>query len=609
MKAKYLLTRLCPVFPAICFAAAIALQTAAANAQPQPEVRHSEMRLDPSREATGRGSTSRSIEVPIEAAEPFLAVGVVWVGDEHLRISLRGSTDGRSWSDWREFPGDHDSTSRPGEHSVGLMLLDRRTRFVQYRIEGDGGAIAGLRLSFISPGATPGQMRERIQERAAETMNLMNQPPSTKYPKPPVVTRTEWGCPDGQITTHGTVSYTTVTHLIIHHTATGNEATDWAAVVRTIWNFHIFTNGWADIGYNYLIDPNGVIYEGRSGGDNVVGAHFSGVNSGTMGVAMLGTFTSIAPASRALNSLKKILAWKCDQRNLDPAGTSLHSASQLNLKIISGHRDGPGSTECPGNSLYPLLPSIRSDVSGLLSSAGVVAGVSAASFQVGALAPESIVALFGNSLAASTAAASSTALPVSLGGTSVTVRDNANNERLAPLFFVSEGQINFLMPQGLVSGPAVVIATSGDGRYSRGTINIAAVAPSLFSANANGRGVAAALALRVKADGSQSYEQVAVFDQSQNQFVAQPIDLGPESDQVFLVAFGTGIRFRNSLSGVTAKIGGLDSQVLYAGPASGFVGLDQVNIRLSRTLIGRGEIDLEISVDGNSANALKVKLR
>ena len=192
----------------------------------------------------------------------------------------------------------------------------------------------------------------------------MSKENQTKYPKPPVVTRTEWECPDRQITTHGSLSYTIVTHLIVHHTAMGVEepSSDWPALVRSIWNFHVLERGWADIGYNYLIDPNGVIYEGRSGGDNVIGAHFSGVNAGTMAVALLGDFTAAAPTTDALNSLKEILAWKCDQCGLDPEGRSLHEASQLILNTISGHRDGPKATECPGDALYLLLPAIRAEI-------------------------------------------------------------------------------------------------------------------------------------------------------------------------------------------------------------------------------------------------------
>ncbi|HKQ77114.1 MAG TPA: N-acetylmuramoyl-L-alanine amidase [Blastocatellia bacterium] len=439
-------------------------------------------------------------------------------------------------------------------------------------------------------------------------MSEENKTPSTKYPKPLVVTRTEWGCPDGQITTHGSLSHTTVTHLITHHTAMGSETpgSDWPAVVRSIWDFHVFERGWADIGYNYLIDPNGVIYEGRSGGDNVVGAHFSGVNAGTMGVALLGDFNDGAPTTEALNSLKKILAWKCDQRDLDPTGRSLHLASQLEMNTISGHRDGPGATECPGNSFYPMLPEIGAEVRNLLSSEGLLAVASAASFKAQTLAPESIVALFGSGLANSTDIAASTPLPVSLGGTTVTIRDSANKEELAPLFFASERQINFLMPPGLANGEAAIIVANADGRLSRGVATLSSVAPAIFSANANGHGVAAAVALRASADGSQRYEPVAVFDQAKNKFVAAPIDLGTESDQIFLVAYGTGIRFRHSLGAVAAKIGGVSSQVLFAGPASEFAGVDQVNVRLSRNLRGRGSVDFELIVDGQAANVVNL---
>ncbi len=142
-----------------------------------------------------------------------------------------------------------------------------------------------------------------------------------------------------------------------------------------------------------------------------------------------------------------------------------------------------------------------------------------------------------------------------------------------------------------------------------GVAQIAAVAPGLFSANATAQGVAAASALRVRADGSQSYEVVAQFDQAQNKFVALPIDPGPATDQVFLVLFGTGIRFRSSLSAVTAKIGGADADVLYAGAHGGFVGLDQVNVRVPRSLAGRGEVDIVLMVDGRMANVVRVSIR
>jgi uncharacterized protein (TIGR03437 family) len=99
----------------------------------------------------------------------------------------------------------------------------------------------------------------------------------------------------------------------------------------------------------------------------------------------------------------------------------------------------------------------------------------------------------------------------------------------------------------------------------------------------------------------------------QNKFVAAPIDLGPDlgnaSDQVFLVAYGTGVRGRSSLGAVEMKVGGVSAEVLYAGFADGFFGLDQINMRLSRSLIGRGEVDLELTVDGVKANLLKLQIR
>lgn len=585
-----------------------------------PNVRHREMTLAVKQGDPGKSFViSDAVPVPIERAEPFLAVGIAWFsrpapGNDD-RLSLRSSVDGVVWSEWLPVDADSDSMNEGGERVSVLLLLDQQTRFVQYRIANDAQGlvtVSGLRMAFISPGATPPGMQENIQRKMREVMSA-EAVQQSKYPKPPVVTRTEWGCPDGQITTHGNLSYTTVTHLIVHHTFSPSTATnnDWAALVRSIWNFHVFSNGWADIGYNYVIDQNGVIYEGRAGGDNVVGAHFSGVNGGTMGVVIIGDFTALPPPASALNSLKRLLAWKADQRGIDPTGQSRHAASGLTLNNISGHRDGPGATECPGDAFYPLLPNIRVDVKTLLAEISSVTSVSAASFSGTSLASDSIVAAFGEHLASSIQVGSSTPLPTTLAGTTVSVRDSANMEKVARLFFVSPQQINFLMPAGLASGPATILIVNGDGKLAAGSVNIATIAPSLFAANANGRGVPAANLLRVRQDGSYVYEPVAYFDSIQNQFVAVPVDPGSENagEQVFLVVYGTGIRGRGSLGSLSAKIGGVDAEVLFAGAAEGFYGLDQVNLRLPRALAGRGEVDLELVVDGVKANSLKLQIK
>jgi uncharacterized protein (TIGR03437 family) len=241
--------------------------------------------------------------------------------------------------------------------------------------------------------------------------------------------------------------------------------------------------------------------------------------------------------------------------------------------------------------------------------ANVLACVSAASYATSGVATESIVAAFGTGLATSTQVAATVPLPTSLAGTLVHVKDSANVERVASLFFVSAGQINYQIPPGTAAGTATVTVTSGDGGLSSGTMLIAPISPGLFSAASSGQGVAAGLALRVKGDGTQSFEEIARFDTGQNKFVSIPIDLGPSTDQVFLILFGTGIRSRSALSAVTAGVGGTGSEVLFAGPQGGFVGLDQVNVRLARSLIGRGEVDVALSVDGAAANTVRINIR
>ncbi|MGH8598448.1 MAG: hypothetical protein ACREXT_17485, partial [Gammaproteobacteria bacterium] len=194
-------------------------------------------------------------------------------------------------------------------------------------------------------------------------------------------------------------------------------------------------------------------------------------------------------------------------------------------------------------------------------------------------------------------------------GTTVRIKDSLNTERSAPLFFVSPTQVNLQIPPGTASGAATITITSGDGAVSTGTAQIAAIAPGLFTADASGRGLPAATVLRVRADGSQGFEPVARFDPVTNKFIAVPIDLGPATDRVFLVLFGTGLRFRGSLSAVTMGIGGANADVQYAGAQGTLVGLDQVNALLPRGLIGRGEVDVALSVGGQMANMVKVSFK
>lgn len=238
-----------------------------------------------------------------------------------------------------------------------------------------------------------------------------------------------------------------------------------------------------------------------------------------------------------------------------------------------------------------------------------LASASAASYGNTRFASEQIVSAFGAGLATATQAATSTPLPTTLAGTTVRARDSVGTERLAPLFFVSPGQINYQLPEGTANGNATITVTSGDGSLSGGTLPVQTVAPGLFSANANGAGVAAAVVLRVKANGAQSYEPVAQFNSSTSRFVAVPIDLGPAGEQVFLILYGTGLRKRSAQANVTATIGGTAAETLFAGKQGSLTGVDQVNLRIARSLMGRGEVDVVLTVDGVIANTVRINIK
>lgn len=235
--------------------------------------------------------------------------------------------------------------------------------------------------------------------------------------------------------------------------------------------------------------------------------------------------------------------------------------------------------------------------------------VSAASYRGERLAPEEIVAVFGNGLATATQIATTLPLPTQLAGTSVKIRDSKGVERPAPLFFVAPTQVNYLIPAGTAEGLATVLISSGDGTVSGSVVEIANVAPGLFVADASGRGLPAASALLFKADGTQSSQPVARFDTTNSRFVAVPIDLGTESDRVFLSLFGTGVRKRSSLENVRAIIGGVEAPVLYAGEQGGFAGLDQINLELPRALAGSGLVNLTLIVDGRTANIVQIHIQ
>jgi uncharacterized protein (TIGR03437 family) len=234
--------------------------------------------------------------------------------------------------------------------------------------------------------------------------------------------------------------------------------------------------------------------------------------------------------------------------------------------------------------------------------------VAAPTYEQGELAFEAIASIFGSHLSTGSGVALSQPLPTTLGGSTVTVRDSQGSERLAPLFYVSPTQINYQIPVGTAAGVATVYVTSSDGTASACQVTISQVKPGFFTANSSGRGLAAADVQRVKADGQQSFERVAHFDQI-GQLVPTPIDLGPEGEQVYLVLYGTGLRFRSSIQGVTAKVGGHAATTAYAGPQPQFAGLDQVNVLIPRAAKGAGDVDVTLTFDGKAANTVRARVK
>ena len=241
----------------------------------------------------------------VEAPGLFRGLGLL--SEKHFKARVRGSQDGVTWGEWREVEVGHEGGT--------LVWFDDAIRMVEAIGAGP------MRLFFIEPGRIePGRIEPGSAKTGLETRR-------GAAGDPPIVTRAGWGC-GAECAPKEAPIYANVTHLIVHHSAGANASSDWASVIRSIWVLHVKGNGWNDIGYNFLVDPNGIIYEGRAGGDGVIGAHFSGVNTGTMGVCMVGTFTSQAPGRAAVESLKKVLGWQAEsgswtqpgRRGTRPAG-------------------------------------------------------------------------------------------------------------------------------------------------------------------------------------------------------------------------------------------------------------------------------------------------
>ena len=293
---------------------------------------------------------------------PFPAshVGLRWRGSEADLVEICWQVAGE-WGAWRRLSIWHDA----GDHDARLVaagLVRPAPGATRLGVRWSAGA-SGLEAVVIDASCDP--PRVPVADRPAP-------------PQPEIITRAGWGADEGM--RKGPVEFAPISKLIVHHTVTPNDDPDPAQTVRAIYAYHTRHNGWNDIGYNFVVDQQGRVYEGRwarvyrpgeaptgedESGRGVIGAHAKAVNPGTAGIAVLGDYSGgVVPPGPALDGVVRVLAWKAARHGIDPKGAAPFTAkdgSQRTFPNIAGHRD-VGETGCPGGRLYERLPEIRQRV-------------------------------------------------------------------------------------------------------------------------------------------------------------------------------------------------------------------------------------------------------
>jgi uncharacterized protein with LGFP repeats len=312
------------------------------------------------------GDATKSGPARLAARETagFGLVGITWQPRSGTGVlaQVRTRSAGR-WSDWRTLPvdGRHgpdrgQSAGRDGTDPVWVGTADG----VQARVAStDGAPVRDVRLSLVDAGTSASDAT------FGATTGTTTAP--APYARPGIVNRAAWGADeslrsynaDCDVPKYGS----TIKAAFVHHTAGSNTYTSdqSAAIVRGIYAFHVKSRGWCDIGYNFLVDRFGRIFEGRYGGITlpVVGAHTENYNTDSFGVSLMGDFTTTEPSAAIMESAAKLLAWKLDGNYRNPNGTVVMNGTTLS--VISGHRDTK-ATECPGSKVYAKLPALRSRV-------------------------------------------------------------------------------------------------------------------------------------------------------------------------------------------------------------------------------------------------------
>lgn len=314
---------------------------------------------------------------PVEADGPFSMVALRLPAG--ASASLRTSTDGQDWSDWRdaESLGDEAEGPDPSTPEDRAGGWTRRTQpmwvgeasWLQVRV--GGASPADVEATLID---SAGLRRSAVKQAADRVAAALRPAPAAAADAPfPYVSRRGWGA--NESLRRRNPSYAKAPRFgVLHHTAGSNDygPDDGPAVVRGIYYYHAVTLGWNDIGYNLLVDRFGRIYEGRHGGIDraVIGAHAQGFNATSFGVSVMGNFSSRQLPSAAMRSLARVFAWKFELHGIDPRATFAVTSGGSNrwrrgasvtVNAISGHRD-LGLTSCPGTQAYGQLRELRQRV-------------------------------------------------------------------------------------------------------------------------------------------------------------------------------------------------------------------------------------------------------
>jgi N-acetylmuramoyl-L-alanine amidase-like protein/VCBS repeat protein len=324
--------------------------------------------------AAGDGRT-RVVSRP-QSVIGYGTVGVTWdraaeVEDHAISLQARTRTDGR-WSAWSdiEYHGEHAPDpgsvearrARPGSDP----LVIGRVRKVQVRTTTAGAPPADMRLALVDPGRAAGTKTDRPAIDAASLPSSRSLSPTSAAaavytPMPGIFSRAQWGA-DERGRDAGSLRYYEVHAGFVHHTVNSNNYSeaDVPGIIRSIYAYHTKSRGWSDIGYNFLVDRFGRVWEGRYGGVDrpVVGAHTLGYNDYSFAMSAIGNFETAQPSDAVLRAYGAVFAWKLSLHGVAAASPS-QRVGRSTFQAINGHRDA-GQTACPGRHLYAQLPTIRS---------------------------------------------------------------------------------------------------------------------------------------------------------------------------------------------------------------------------------------------------------